>query len=99
MQAGIKSRAALEGLLSNDGTPAGLLSAAHGALDGGRPVLVCAIFTNPLGNQLGHRRTNAEGAFLLIRGALSLADPLLRRSHSKLYTGTRNGTLCFDMTK
>lgn len=34
MHTGIQGRAALEGLLSNDGTPAGLLSAAHGALDG-----------------------------------------------------------------
>lgn len=34
MQASIQGRAALKGLLSNDGTPAGPLSAAHGALDG-----------------------------------------------------------------
>lgn len=34
MHTSIQGRAALEGLLSNDGTPAGPLSAAHGALDG-----------------------------------------------------------------
>lgn len=76
MQTGIQSRAALEGLLGNDGTPTGFLSAAHGALDGRRPVLVCAVFTSPLGNQLGHRRTTAEGGSPPFRGVLSSADPL-----------------------
>lgn len=87
VQAGIERGAALEGLLGDDGTPAGPLSAAHGALDGRRPVLVCAVFAGPLGNQFGHRHTAAKGGFLPLRGALSSADPLLRRSHSKLDTG------------
>lgn len=76
VQAGIERGAALEGLLGDDGTPAGPLSAAHGALDGRRPVLVRAVFAGPLGNQFGHRHTAAKGGFLPLRGALSSADPL-----------------------
>lgn len=86
MQTGIERRAALEGLLGDDGTPAGPLSATHGALDGRRPVLVCAVFTGPLGNQFGHRHTSPKEGFLPLGGALGSAD-LLLGSHSKSDAG------------
>lgn len=84
VQTSIQSRAALEGLLSDDGPPTGPLSAAHGALDGGRPVLVCAVFTGPLGSQLAHRHSAAVGGSAPSQG--SSADPLSRRAHSKQRT-------------
>lgn len=77
MQTGIQSRAALERLFRNDGTPAGPLSTAHGALDGRRPVFVCAVFTSPLGDQLGHRRTATEGGFPPFRGDSQLGRSTL----------------------
>lgn len=92
VQTSIQSRAAFEGLLSDDGTPTGPLSAAHGALDGGRPVLVCAVFTGPLGNQLAHRRAAAVGGSPPLRGALSSANPLSRRAHSRQRTVTERET-------
>lgn len=57
--AGVQARAAPEGLLGDDGTPAGPLGAAHGALDGRGPVLKRAVFTGPLGTQLSHRHSTA----------------------------------------
>lgn len=53
----------LVGLLGDDGAP-GPLGAAHGALDGGRPVLVGAVLTRPLDGQLAHPRSDTATSHL-----------------------------------
>lgn len=67
----VQGRGDLVGLLCDDGA-AGLLGTAHGALDGGRPVLVGAVLTRPLDGRLAHPRSGAPRSFL---------PPTGRRSH------------------